>query len=131
VTIEDADFSDEFCQFLQVAVPAVESAELLLLLRRESARTWSAAEIVAALAPGVSLREEEAAHHVEALEARGILSVDGERRARYQPAAELAGHIATLERVYRERPVTLIRVIYGLRDRQIRSFADAFRLRRK
>jgi hypothetical protein len=33
--------------------------------------------------------------------------------------------------VYRERPVTLIRVIYGLRDKKIRSFAEAFKLRRK
>jgi len=51
---------------------------------------------------------------------------------RYKPASEvLAAHVATLDRLYRERPVTLIRVIYGLRDSKIRSFADAFRLRRK
>ena len=131
MALEDADFSDEFCQFLQSAVPAVEAAERLLLLRRESARAWSVAAIGAALAPGVSLREEEAAGYVEAFQARGILELDAERRVRYQPAAPAAGHVATLERVYRERPVTLIRVIYGLRDSKIRSFADAFRLRRK
>ena len=132
MALEDADFSDEFCQFLQTAVPAVEAAELLLLLRRESARAWTLPEIVAALAPGVALREEEAAHHVEAFQGRGILvSLDAERRVHYlwPPTAE--AHVATLEKVYRERPVTLIRVIYGLRDSKIRSFADAFRLRRK
>lgn len=131
MALEDADFSDEFCQFLQSAVPAVEAAELLLLLRRESTRAWSAAEIVAALAPGVTLREEEAAHYVEAFRARGILELDAERRARYRSAADADPHVARLEKVYRERPVTLIRVIYGLRDSKIRSFADAFRLRRK
>jgi len=131
MTLEDADFSDEFCQFLQSAVPAVEAAELLLLLRRESARAWTVPDIVAALAPGVLLREEEAAHYVEAFQARGILALDAERRVRYEPEALAAGHVGTLEKVYRERPVTLIRVIYGLRDSKIRSFADAFRLRRK
>ncbi len=131
MALQDADFSDEFCRFLQVAVPAVEAAELLLLLRREPARTWALAEAVAALGPGVSLREEDAARYVQEFHARGIVEVDAERRVQYRPAADAAGHIATLEKVYRERPVTLIRVIYGLRDDKIRSFADAFRLRRK
>ena len=35
----------------------------------------------------------------------------------------------TLARAYKERPVTLIRMIYALRDQRIRSFADAFRLK--
>ena len=130
MALEDADFSDEFCQFLQSAVPAVEAAELLLLLRRERERAWTVADIAAALAPGVTLREEEAAQYVDAFRARGILALDAERRVRYQPSVQSAGHIDTLDRVYRERPVTLIRVIYGLRDSKIRSFADAFRLRR-
>jgi hypothetical protein len=38
--------------------------------------------------------------------------------------------VRTLAQAYRERPVTLIRVIYALRDSRIQSFADAFRLRR-
>jgi hypothetical protein len=131
MAVEDADFSDEFCHFLQSAVPAVEAAELLLLLRRESARAWTAPDLVAALAPSVLLREEEAANYLAAFQARGILEADAERGVKYRAANEAAGHLATLERVYRERPVTLIRVIYGLRDTKIRSFADAFRLRRK
>ena len=128
---EDADFSDEFCQFLQTAVPAVEAAELLLLLRREAARTLSIAEVAAALAPGVMITEAEAARYVEAFQARGLVAIDPERRVQYRPPDTAAAHIATLEKVYRERPVTLIRVIYGLRDSKIRSFADAFRLKRK
>ena len=40
-------------------------------------------------------------------------------------------HVTTLAQAYGERPVTLIRVIYALRDGKIRSFADAFRLRRR
>jgi len=115
---EDADFTDEFCQFLQSAVPAVEAAELLLQVRGDPARTWTA--------------PEPAARYVSGLQANGLVEVDGQQRVRYKPATEaLAAHVATLDRLYRERPVTLIRVIYGLRDSKIRSFADAFRLRRK
>jgi hypothetical protein len=90
------------------------------------------AEAVGALGPGVSLGEEEAARHVQGLLAHRLVQLDGDARVQYRPASDaLAAHVATLEKVYRERPVTLIRVIYGLRDRKIRSFADAFKLRGK
>jgi hypothetical protein len=36
-----------------------------------------------------------------------------------------------LSQAYRERPVTLFRVIYALRDLKIRSFAHAIKARRK
>lgn len=80
---QDADFSDDFCRFLQTRVPSVEAAEALL------------------------------------------------RESRDSLDAEVLQHIATLEKVYRERPVTLFRVIYGLRDAKIRSFSEAFKLWRK
>jgi hypothetical protein len=127
---EEADFTDEFCRFLQEAVTNVDAAELLLVLAREPGRDFSAAEAAAAL--GARYAEPEALRHLEAFRARGLVVVQADGRLRYQPANEqLAAHTRTLEKVYRERPVTLIRVIYGLRDSKIRSFADAFTLRRR
>ena len=79
--MEDADFSDEFCRFLQAHVPSVEAAEQLIA-RRDAV------------------------------------------------SAELAAHVATLAKAYEERPVTLFRIIYALRDANIRSFADAFKVRK-
>ena len=79
--MEDADFSDEFCRFVQAHVPSVEAAERLIATRPF----------------------EEAA---------------------------LKAHVEMLAQAYEQRPVTLIRLIYALRDRKIRSFADAFRLRK-
>jgi hypothetical protein len=132
MALEDADFSDDFCQFLQDSVPAVEAAELLLLLRRESGRSWMAADAVSALGPSVSLEREAAARYFDDFEARGLVTREGAQGVKYRPASEtLENYVSTLEKVYRERPVTLIRVIYGLRDSKIRSFAEAFKLRRK
>jgi hypothetical protein len=85
---QDADFSDEFCRFLQISVRSVDSAEELLRLKREAPQQLA-------------------------------LDADGLR------------HLETLEKVYRERPVTLFRVIYGLRDAKIRSFAEAFKLTKR
>jgi len=126
---EEADFSDEFCRFLQGTITAVEAAELLFVYLRDPGRAWALADAVRALGPGVT--EAEAARYVEAMQ--GVLLKPAEGGAlRYEPAStELDGYARRLERLYRERPVTLIRVIYGLRDSKIRSFADAFRLRRK
>ena len=54
------------------------------------------------------------------------------RRGAWTPPDDAtAAHVRTLERAWRERPVTLIRMIYALRDTKIRAFADAFRLRKK
>jgi hypothetical protein len=127
---EDVDFTDEFCRFLQEAVPTVDAAEVLLVLAREPSRALSAAEAARELGSGYA--ESEVARHFDNFRGRGLIVVQADARARYQPATDpLATHGRTLAKVYRERPVTLIRVIYGLRDSSIRSFADAFKLRGK
>ena len=126
---EDVDFSDEFCRFLQSKVPAVEAAEFLFAYLRDPARALTTAEAIRALGPGVS--DADVLRYLEGFRGQLLAPADG-GTLRYQPAtSELDKHARTLERLYRERPVTLIRVIYGLRDTSIRSFADAFRLRRK
>lgn len=129
--MEDAAFSDEFCQFLRVAVPTVDAAELLLLLARDRERWWSAAEAAAALAPGVSLTETEVLQYFVVFQSNALIAVAPDKRVQYRPAhGTLEAHGRLLAQAYRERPVTLIRVIYALRDSKIQSFADAFRLRR-
>jgi hypothetical protein len=129
--MEDAAFSDEFCQFLRVAVPTVDAAELLLLLQRDRERWWSAAEAAAALAPGVSLTETEVTQYFGVFQSSALVAVAPDKRVQYRPAhGTLEAHGRLLAQAYAERPVTLIRVIYALRDNKIQSFADAFRLRR-
>ena len=126
---EDVDFSDEFCRFLQTHVPAVEAAELLFVYLRDPARPLTLGEAIRALGPGIS--EADAERYLGALRNDLLAPTEG-GAFRYQPAnAELDAQAGKLARLYRERPVTLIRVIYGLRDSKIQSFADAFRLRRK
>ena len=129
--MEVADFSDDFCRFLQTAVPAVDAAELLLLLRRTPERRWSVAGLVAELRPSVSLSEAEAAKYLEIFRACGLVAAAEGGELAYRPASEtLRMHGDMLALAYRQRPVTLIRMIYALRDARIQTFADAFKLRR-
>ena len=129
---DDADFTDAFCEFLQFSVTAVDAAELLLLLHEDPEKSWAPQEVVAKLRPGTNLTETEAAKYLDVFHGRGLLARDDDARVRYLPAsAEIDAHVRMLAKLYNERPVTLIRVIYGLRDTRIKSFADAFKFRRK
>ena len=129
--MEDAAFSEDFLRFLRAAVPTVDAAELLLLLHGEPQRWWAAPEAAAALVPAATLNEADVARYFGVFQTAGLIAVGPDKRVQYRPAcAVLDDNVRTLAQAYRERPVTLIRVIYALRDSRIRSFADAFRLRR-
>lgn len=129
--MEDAEFSDAFCGFIQANIPSVEAAELLLALVRQPDEGLSAAQALARTAPGGGLTQAEAARLLEAFRARGLVSSEPGQGYRYRPISEeLRLHAETLARAYNERPVTLVRIIYALRDARMRSFAEAFRLRR-
>lgn len=130
--LEDSAFSDEFCRFLQGAIPSVDAAELLLALAREPARGWLTAELCAALRPATTLSEADAQRYLDQLQAAGLVAAAPDGRRQYRAASEaLASHVDMLALAYKERPVTLFRVIYALRDLKLQSFADAFKLKRK
>ena len=130
--MEDAAFSDEFCRFVQTAIPAVDAAELLLVVADRPDIWSSTRELLDRLKPKASMSEEDAQRHVGVFQQHGLVEMDSDRKVRYRPDREdLASHVRTLAQAYEERPVTLVRVIYALRDSKIRTFADAFRLRKR
>jgi hypothetical protein len=130
--LDDSAFSDAFCRFLQTSVPTVDAAELLLVLAEEPGRSWLPVELTARLRATSALSDLDIQRHLDQFQAAGLVAPGADGRRRYRPADEaLAAHVRMLARAYKERPVTLFRVIYTLRDLKIQSFADAFRLRRK
>lgn len=130
--MEDSAFSDEFCRFIQTSVHSVDAAELLLLLSREPERWWEPSGLAARLRPTTTLSEADAARYLDQFQAGSLIAVGPDRRVQYRPATEALGaHVRMLAQAYKERPVTLFRVIYALRDLKIQSFADAFKLRKK
>ena len=129
--MEDADFTDEFCRFIQAAIPSVEAAEILIALARRPDAELSPAAALRELPRGGTVSEAQAAGLLETFQARG-LAARGAGGFRYAPAtSELRSHAEMLAQAYNQRPVTLIRIIYALRDSRIQSFAEAFRLRKR
>jgi hypothetical protein len=128
-TDNDPDFTDSFCAFLQRNVANVDAAELLLLLSQNQGTAWEPQELVARLQSVTALGETDVRRHLDLFERSGLVSREPDQRVRYRIGSE-AGHVVALARLYLERPVTLFRVIYALRDAKISTFADAFNLRR-
>jgi hypothetical protein len=129
-TMTDPDFPQELRTFIQESIPNIDAAELLLLLARHPGREWQVAELVQALRPTV-MSEAAARKQLGLFESRGLISRAQTDTCRYSPAsAELGGLVRALTKAFNERPVTLVRLIYSLKDEKIRSFADAFKLKK-
>ena len=126
----DPDFPDDLRSFIQDYIPTVDAAELLLALTREPARRYAVGAAIDAVRPTV-LSEPVARRYLGHFESQGLLVSEG-GEYRYSPATPaLERAVRALMKVYNERPVTLVRMIYGPRDEKIRSFADAFRLKKE
>jgi hypothetical protein len=129
--MEDSAFSQEFLEFIRSVIPSVSAAELLLFFFKHPERWWTLQELLRELPPDASISETDAAACVETLRTSGLVEPGEERRLRYRAASHLDGQVRTLAQAYEERPVTLIRMIYALRDTRIQSFADAFKFRKR
>ena len=126
----DPDFPEDLRSFIQETIPTVDAAELLVALARERGRQFQVTVLLEAMRP-TAVTEPAARRYLAHFEARGLVAHETDDSYRYAPAsAELDAAVSALTRVYNERPVTLVRMIYAPKDDKIRSFADAFRLKK-
>jgi len=120
-------FPQSLLEFIQSCVPTFQAAEVLLFFASHPDRDFSVEEVVAQMRPTVIT--VPAVKEYTALFATQDLVTDAHGRFRYGPLSAAHEHaIGELARAYDERPVTLIRVIYGVADSKIQSFADSFKL---
>lgn len=124
-------FTDAFCAFLQSCVISVDAAEVLLVLWRKPTSNWSVNELATYLIPMGSVSEQEVARCIEVFRERGLILRTDDARVSYKSTPDFDVHVENLARLYVERPVTLVRMIYALRDTKIKTLADAFRIWRK
>jgi hypothetical protein len=122
------DFPAEIRQFVVDHISSVAQLEVLLLLHSSPTRNWAPCEVHAVLCTSVLM----CAEHLADLQNRGLLVVVGPGpRFQYQPrTVELSAIVDALARIYAERRVALITLIYSKPVDSARSFADAFRLRK-
>ena len=125
------ELPEDVRRLIQDSIPTLEALEIVLLLARDPGRDWQARALPPLLHPGV-VTEQSVAEYLRVLAEQGLVTMRGDSFV-YQPRSpDLQRAVEGLILAYHQRPVTLIRTLYAGADRkQIRSFAEAFRLRKE
>jgi hypothetical protein len=119
--------SDALQQFIIKYISSVDQLEILLLLRQDSAREWTAAETARSL----FTQPEAVEARMAELAAQGLLAQKktGDLiKYQYSPrSAELDRLVTDLAHDYPKYRVSIINLIFSKPIDKIRTFADAFR----
>jgi hypothetical protein len=123
------DLPEDVRRFIADHIESVEQLEILLLLHQHGGRVWTAESVAREL----RIAPISAGERLDDLARASILSRTQGNPAeyRYAPASpKLDEAVAGLATAYSERRVTVINLIFSKPVDKIRTFADAFRLRR-
>lgn len=124
--MDDTDPLEQARGFVYANIQSVDHFRVVLLLHDDPERSWQESEIVGRL----RLPPPVVQTVVADLQMRGLVQLDQDGCCRYAPKTEdLAAMMRKLADLDRERPVSLIRMIYS-RPTEPQAFADAFRIRK-
>ncbi len=127
--MDDAAISQPVRSLIADRIDSVVQLELLLLLHGSAGRAWAGD----AVAQQLRIDPAWARGQLGELAARALAEPASDDAAafRYAPATpELDAAVAQLARDYAERRVTVITLIFSRPVDKLRTFADAFRLRK-
>lgn len=118
--------SPDLISFIGGSIRSVWALELLLVLKRDEARAWTAGQLVQEMRASAPLVGDV----LGTFETAGLVRSEGERAYRYDPASPVLRDLCDeLERAYRERPSAVIKTILSSPNDKLQSFADAFRFK--
>jgi hypothetical protein len=117
-------------RFIIEHINSVEALEILLLLFNAQSDEWSATEVSRKLCTSV----ESATARLNELQLGKLLLAISADPVKYRFNSgddQLIALVGELEKVYKERRVSVISLIYSKPSEPLRAFADAFRLRKE
>ena len=119
---------DDLLAFIIEAIPSVWSLELLLVLHRAADRNWRVVDLVRETRGSSSSVKDGLSALVKA--GLAVYSPGGE--IRYQPTtAEKASLADELVQAYAETPIAVVKAILSSPSERIRTFSNAFILKRR
>lgn len=118
----------EIRQFIAQQIESVAQLEALLLLRRDPQKSWNAEE----LARHLYLSDNMCLSMLDELERRRYVVRDADGKTFKYAATNPEGDalLGSLADLYAERRVAVISEIYSNPLTKVKTFADAFRLRK-
>src|SRR5687768_12725549 len=124
-------FPDDVRRFADGNIESIDQLEILRVLDEAKDKEWDAAT----LAREIQAAPHAVAAHLAALNGRGLLTAEKRAAdwvARHGPhTPELAAQVGRLLQLYRERPVSTIKLIYAQAKSPLRVFAEAFKFRKE
>lgn len=118
--------SDPARRLLAAAVPSVWALEALLYLKKSAPQNVTVDDLTRELRARRGLVEDI----LSGLKKHGLVGEE-EGRFAYQPASsEAAALVAEIEAAYSRTPMALVKLIVDTPNEKIRSFADAFKIKR-
>jgi DNA-binding MarR family transcriptional regulator len=122
---------EEVLHFIDRYVESLDQLEILRTLGESRSKDWTATD----LAKEAQIKPGAITAHLTALEQRGLLTMQrsqSECVCRYgAKTPELEKQLSGLLQFYKERPVTLIKIIYAQAQDRLKAFAESFRLRKE
>ena len=121
--------SETLERFIRERLPSTEQIDIVLLLRADRERSWSAPEVSRQL----GTPPESTAMRLFLLASNGVVAFDGAGgipRYRYTANAESNALIEELAAVYETRPGDVYDIVGTPTRDPLRSFADAFKLKK-
>jgi hypothetical protein len=129
-----SQFPEDIQKFIIDHINSLEQLEALLLLKNSADKAWSAEDVSRVL----FTQPQSAEGRLKDLTARGFVEVTAPAPGsstttyRYKPATpEVHALIERLGESYKERRISVINLIFSKPIDKIRTFSDAFRLRKK
>jgi predicted ArsR family transcriptional regulator len=122
-----SDLPSNVRRFIADHLNSVEQLEVLLLLRSDPQRVWTASEVSSELVS----TPDAAALRLADLEEHGLISSEDGPVARYRygrPSRKLESDVSAVATAYEKRRVKVISEIFSGPATPAESFSDAFRL---
>ena len=120
--------SSELQKFIGHHIHSMEQIEILCLLAKSPSKSWSEEEVF----KYIQSSRDSVAANLRSFCANHILTFESQTGYRFSPEPGDRTRLAwELVKLYRERRVTVIEVIYKKRTDPIRDFAEAFRIRKE
>lgn len=120
--------SEQLKRFLEQRLSSLDQIEVVMLLRADPARSWTAPEVASALGTA----PESAAMRLFLLASGGLIAFEPSAFPRYRFSSvdeELNAMLQELSEVLAKQRDDLLAVLQAPRD-PIRSFSDAFKLKK-
>jgi hypothetical protein len=124
------ELSEQMTGFIRQYFSSLEELEILLLLRKQPDRSWTAEQVFKVTQTNIV----SVADRLKSLASAGFLSAEDSFGAafRFRPKSpELAECAAELERAYAVSKYKVVEALFSLPKSQAEHFADSFKFKRR